>query len=168
MGRRNRGARLRLRHIGYDVGMDHTELRIDAKPSEVWATLADASNFADWVVGCKDVRHIEGDWPAVGSAIHHSVGVGAMTIDDTTSVEEAEPERRLVLRARVRPAGVARVELTLNADGSDSTNVIMNEAFIDGAASHLPDLLTDPLLHQRNVASLHRLKELAEGRSRAS
>lgn len=148
--------------------MDRTELVIEADPSGVWATLADASTFAYWVVGCKEVRHVEGDWPAVGSAIHHTVGVGLMTLDDTTSVEEAEPQRRLVLRARARPAGVARVELTLTAEGAQSTKVTMDEAIIEGPASHLPDAVTDPLLHPRNIASLHRLKDLAEGRMQAS
>ena len=146
--------------------MDQTEILIAVEPGDVWATLADASTFQDWVVGCKEVRHVEGDWPAVGSAIHHSIGVGAMTIDDTTSVEEAEPGRRLVLRARVRPAGVALVKLTLEAVGAAATNLIMEEAIIDGPISHVPDALTDPVLHPRNVASLRRLKELAEDRAR--
>jgi uncharacterized protein YndB with AHSA1/START domain len=148
--------------------MDHTEMLIDVDAGEVWATLADASTFKDWVVGCKEVRYVEGDWPAAGSAIHHRVGVGNLTIDDTTSVEEVEPERQLVLRARARPAGVAVVNLTLESVGVGATNVVMEETIIDGPVSHVPDLLTDPVLHPRNVESLRRLKSLAEGRPRAS
>jgi uncharacterized protein YndB with AHSA1/START domain len=141
------------------------ETEIDAPPEDVWSTLstlADGTTFQDWVAGCKEVRAVEGAWPEPGSSIHHSVGVGALTIDDTTTVEAMEPDRRLVLRAKVRPVGVARVELTLELAASGGTTVVMEEEPIDGPASHVPDAVTEPLLHLRNAETLRRLKALVE------
>jgi carbon monoxide dehydrogenase subunit G len=147
--------------------MDRTEIKVEATPHDVWAVLADANTFADWVVGCKEVRDVEGPWPAVGAKIHHTVGVGPATLDDTTSVIESEPDRRLVLRARARPAGIAGVHLTLDAVPG-GTVVVMEEEIAEGAASHVPDAVTDTLLHPRNVECLRRLKRLSEDRARAT
>ena len=38
----------------------------------------------------------------------------------------------------------------------------MEEEMAEGPASHVPDALTDPLLHQRNIESLQRLKQLVD------
>jgi uncharacterized protein YndB with AHSA1/START domain len=137
-------------------------MEIDALPTQVWATLADGSAFQDWVAGCKEVRAVEGPWPEPGSSIHHSIGVGALTIDDTTTVEDMQPDRRLVLRARIRPVGVARVALTLAPAPSGGTTVVMEEEATEGPASHVPDVVADPLLHLRNIETLRRLKALVE------
>lgn len=145
--------------------MSRREQTIDAPPEAVWATLADGNAFQDWVAGCKEVRYVEGAWPEVGSAIHHRVGIGAATIDDTTTVEEVAPEKRLVLRARVRPAGVARVVLTLDPAPEGGTTVVMEEEMTDGPAAAVPDVVADPLLDLRNAESLRRLKNLAERRA---
>ena len=145
--------------------MDRCETVIDVPVEDVWATLADGESFQDWVVGCKEVRKVEGDWPSPGSSIHHSIGVGKVTLDDLTSVVEMEENRRLVLRARIRPAGVAAVIMTLSPSGPSATTVVMEEDVAEGPASHVPDAITDPLLHARNVETLRRLKNLAESRS---
>jgi uncharacterized protein YndB with AHSA1/START domain len=148
--------------------MDRCETVIDVPVEDVWATLADGESFHDWVVGCKEVRKVEGDRPSPGSSIHHSIGVGKVTLDDTTSVVEMEENRRLVLRARIRPAGVAGVIMTLSPAGPSATTVVMEEDVAEGPASHVPDAITDPLLHARNVETLRRLKNLAERRSSTS
>ncbi len=145
--------------------MDRAEIIVDAPPRVVWDTLADPHTFKYWVVGCKDVRHVEGDWPATGSAIHHSVGIGPATIDDTTTVVESEPNRHLALRARARPVGVAVVDITMQPADDGGTCVVMEERVVEGAASHVPDALTDVALHPRNKESLRRLKDLAEQRA---
>ena len=144
--------------------MDRSEIAIDAPPAEVWTTLSDGPAFEDWVVGCQAIRDVEGDWPEVGSAIHHRVGAGVLALEDSTTVVESERERRLVLRARIRPAGVAMVHISLEPGPANGTTVVMEEEMAEGPASHVPDALTDPLLHQRNVESLQRLKQLVEDR----
>ena len=78
------------------------QIEIAAPPERVWAVLADPQCFDDWVVGAQDVRDADASWPAVGSKLHHSTGVGPLTVDDETAVEVAEPPTRLVLLARAR------------------------------------------------------------------
>ena len=142
--------------------MDSAEIDVAATPEQVWSVLADATTFADWVVGCKEIRDVEGPWPAVGSKIHHTVGAGPATLDDTTSVVESETNHRLVLRARARPAGIASVHLTIDARRGGGSVVLMEEEVAEGPASHVPDAVTDTLMHPRNVECLRRLKRLAE------
>lgn len=134
----------------------------------VWAVLADGDAFEYWVAGCQEIRATEGAWPAVGASIHHRVGVGPLTIADSTSVEDAEANHRLVLRARVRPIGIARIVLTLEAADDASTHVVMEETAVEGPAAHVPDAVLRPLLDLRNTETLRRLKQLAESRYRAA
>ncbi|HUR77084.1 MAG TPA: SRPBCC family protein [Acidimicrobiales bacterium] len=145
--------------------MEHAEIDIAVTPEHVWAVLADANTFADWVVGCKEVRHVEGTWPEVGAQLHHTLGVSAATIEDTTSVLESDPYRLLVLRARAQPAGIATVRLELAPADDESTTITMEEEFVDGAASHIPNPVADALLKPRNAECLRRLKRLAEERA---
>src|SRR3954471_14924708 len=146
--------------------MDRFAIEVDAPPAVVWVPLADASTFEHWVVGCKQVRFVEGDWPEPGASIHHRVGVGPATIDDTTSVLESSPERHIALRARARPVGVARVDIDLEPTGPDRTTVVMRERVVEGPMTRVPDAVNAALLHGRNNESLRRLRDLAEQRSR--
>jgi len=79
--------------------MARTTIQVSAPPEAVFAVLSDPFTYAQWVVGCKEIRRVDGDWPEPGATFHHSVGLGPITVRDTTSVEACEPGRRLVLRA---------------------------------------------------------------------
>ncbi len=136
------------------------DIEIEAPPARVWEVLADAECFDDWVVGAKDVRDADDNWPAVGAKLHHSTGVGPLTIDDDTEVEVSEPPRRLVLLAKVGAAGAFRVTLELR-ETPTGTTLFMHEEPVAGLADHVPG--TDSAIHARNDISLERLKELAEG-----
>jgi uncharacterized protein YndB with AHSA1/START domain len=143
-----------------------TTKHLDPPPEAVFAVLADPWRYADWVVGAKRVRDVDATWPAVGSRFHHRVGIGPLTLDDSTVVEEIDPPRRLVLRARARPAGVARVSLELLATGDGGTDVEMGEVPISGLARRFHNPLLDALVVLRNRRSLARLGELARTGSR--
>jgi uncharacterized protein YndB with AHSA1/START domain len=140
------------------------EIEIAASPERVWAVLADAQRYADWVVGAQDVQDADASWPAPGSRLRHRTGVGPLAIEDETRVEEAEPPTRLVLHAKVGPAGAFRVTLVLRADAAGTT-IFMDEEPVDGIATVTPGV--DPAVHARNTISLERLKELAEAAPRA-
>jgi hypothetical protein len=86
-----------------------------------------------------------------------------MLIDDTTSVLEVEPGRRLKLRARAWPAGEGEVELRLDAT-SGGTTVTMVEDAVSGPGVLVPKPLRDPMLRWRNVEALQRLALLVENR----
>lgn len=133
---------------------------IPAPPERIWAVLADPRSYAYWVVGSDTIRDADGGWPAPGTRIHHRVGVGPFKLNDNTEVGESDPPRRLVLHARARPFGTARVALELTAEGT-STRVVMTEGPDDAFSRLLHNRLTDRLLHKRNEEAVRRLAELA-------
>ncbi len=138
-----------------------TEAQFSVSPDRVFAALSDAESYGDWVVGSHSIRDADPDWPAVGSRFHHRVGLGPLTVNDHTEVLQADPPHRLVLRARARPLGTARVELVLEPrDGG--THVTMIEVAGDPLSKLAINRLTDPLVHHRNVESLRRLRRISE------
>ena len=141
-----------------------TEKLVDADPKAVFAVLADGHSYGEWVVGAKHIRDADADWPAPGSKIHHTVGAGPLVIRDTTKVVEVDEPKRLVLEARVRPTGIARIDLRLLPEGT-GTRVVMREELVGGPARHLPRQLTDWAIHRRNQRALERLGDMAAGRS---
>jgi hypothetical protein len=134
---------------------------IAAGPDRVFATLANGWQYAGWVVGSVKVRAVEDTWPAVGSRIHHAVGAWPLTLKDETQVEICEPGVRLVLMARGRPFGEARVDIRL--DGRPAgTLVTIIETPVSGPGKWLDNPLMEALLHARNVEALTRLAALVE------
>jgi hypothetical protein len=127
----------------------------------VFAVLADAWTYEHWVVGCKQIRDVDATWPDPGATFHHSVGLGPLTVRDSTTVLESAAPARLVMRARARPAGVARVELDL-AERDGGTEVVMTERPISGPPALVHNPLQDWLIDRRNREGLRRLKRLAE------
>jgi uncharacterized protein YndB with AHSA1/START domain len=144
--------------------VDDISRRIDATPAQVFAVLADGWLYPSWVVGASRIRDVDEAWPQVGAQLHHSFGVWPLVVDDTTEVLECDPDRRLVLQARGWPAGEARVELRLEADGPASCLVTMAEDATHGPGTLIPSVLRQPPIKLRNTESLKRLAFLAEGR----
>jgi uncharacterized protein YndB with AHSA1/START domain len=126
----------------------------------VWAALADPGGYAYWVVGSKVVRDAEPGWPAPGTKFHHTIGVTGLTIDDHTESLEADPPRRLKLRAKGRPLGTATV--TLELEPRDGGTLVRITEYPDGVYS---PMALNPVVHlatkYRNAESLMRLEELA-------
>lgn len=143
--------------------MARNEIEVMATPERVFAVLSDPSTYGHWVVGSKTIRDADERWPAVGARLHHTVGVGPLTLSDHTEVLESDPPRRLVLKARARPLGSAKVVLEIRGIGSDRSEVVMFEDAGDRLTQLMFNPLTHRLVHARNVESLRRLKGLAEG-----
>lgn len=149
--------------------MSKNNLVIAASPDEVFAVLADARSYQHWVVGCDDIRAVEGDWPEVGSHFFHTVGVGPLKTKDNTKVVEVDPGRRLVLEARARPAGVAQVIFELTpVDGGTRTDVMIEEYPIKGVAKTIDNPIQDGLIKVRNVETLRRLERVVLERKPAA
>src|SRR5215208_5249134 len=130
-------------------------------PAAVWDALADAGGYGYWVVGSKVIREADATWPAPGSKIHHTVGLGPFELSDhTESIEAAEPHR-LQLRAKVRPLGTARVTLEMTPkDGGTVVKITENP---DGVFRPLALLVPLQVFSGlRNAESLMRLEELAQ------
>jgi uncharacterized protein YndB with AHSA1/START domain len=145
--------------------MTEVSLQVPHARAAVFAVLADPESYARWVVGSQRIRDVEGNWPEPGAVFHHVVGVWPLRLRDSTEVVEAVPDTRLVLEARARPLGRARVELELHGqDGT--TRVVMRETPISGPARLVPRPLLDPVTRRRNERSLDRLRRLVERRAR--
>lgn len=137
---------------------------IDANPERVFDVLANGWLFPVWVVGASRMRDVEEQWPAVGAKIHHSVGAWPALINDSTSMLEWDPPRRVALQARMWPMGEATVTLDVEPDGAGS-KITMTEVPTSGPFAKLPGPLVNFAIKARNVETLQRLAFLAEGRA---
>lgn len=131
---------------------------------DVYAVLQNGSLYAAWVVGTAHIRDVDDGWPSVGTRIHHSVGAWPVMLQDITQVLEADPPRRLLLRAHGWPAGAAHVEITLAPQGA-GTLITIDEKPAAGPAKWVYGRWTDRLIHARNVEALSRLCDLARNQS---
>jgi len=130
-----------------------------AVPEQVWAVLADPEKYSDWVVGTKEIRGSEGGWPAKAARFHHTVGVWPFHLRDQTTVVESDRPHRLVLQAKVRPIGSARIALDLSPSAS-GTQVAMTEEPATPSIARMARRLFDPVIYVRNSEALRRLESL--------
>lgn len=142
--------------------MSHNTRVLGCTPEAVFRVLADGWLFPGWVVGASRMRTVEQSWPHAGARLHHSVGVWPLLIDDSTVVEEYEPPRRMVMRARGWPLGEARVTLEVKPRG-DGSVVRLREEALAGPVRFVPAPIREIGLHWRNEETLQRLAYLAEG-----
>lgn len=100
-----------------------TEEHVAAPPASVFAVVADARWYPEWLVGAKRIRRIDEAWPAPGSTFEHTVGAGPFRLRGSTSVLAAERPHALELRAGIGPLGAARVRFEIDPadDGSRLT-----------------------------------------------
>jgi len=128
----------------------------DRPIADVFAALVDPHTYPEWLVGAKEMRAVDADWPAPGSSFHHRVGlVGPLTLDDTSSALEVEVPSRLVLEVRARPFGRARVTFALTSPTPGSTEVRFSEEPIGAARVVAP--VAAALAQVRNRRSLEHL-----------
>ena len=144
--------------------MARNEHLIHAPPETVFGVLSDPRSYAYWVVGSEEIRDADVTWPAPGSRFHHTVKIGPLRLKDHSEVEDVQPGRSLQLRVRGRPLGTARVKLELEP-ATGGTRVTMVEDPATTATALMFNPLTHLLVRERNVWSLGRLAELAEGRT---
>ena len=144
-----------------------TEVRgqVRAGTDRVFAELADGWAYVGWVVGASHIRDVDAAWPAVGSKIHHKVGVWPADVADYTESLACEPGRRLLLRARGWPLGEAVVEIVLQPLGPSVTQVVIREAPSAGPGHWLDNPLLRLVLRLRNRETLRRLTDRVENRA---
>lgn len=129
-------------------------------PAIAFEALIRPQTYPEWLVGAREIRAVDADWPQVGSLFHHRVGlVGPLTVADSTKVLAIDAPHRLVLEVRARPFGRGRVEFTLEdvppPAGGSCTRISIDEVPIGMLASAAPAL--DPLIIGRNTVSLNAL-----------
>jgi hypothetical protein len=129
-------------------------------PEAIWDVLADPGSYGYWVLGSKEIRDADAAWPQAGSRFHHTVGFGPVTISDHTESLYADAPRRLRMRARALPFGLASVTLELEPDHAGTMVTIVEHP----TGVYAPLALVVPLqlsAKLRNAESLMRLEELA-------
>lgn len=140
--------------------MARNETFIGVAPERVFEQLSDGWSYARWVVGTSEVRHVDEDWPSVGSRIHPTIRMGLLESKGVTTIEDATPPWQLTMRAASGPFGTAVVSVRLRPDGRGTRATL-----IEDPASRLVAL--NPAVHValavRNTESLRRLRALAEG-----
>lgn len=125
--------------------------------------LADGWLYPVWVVGASRMREVDDHWPAVGSKLHHSVGVWPALIDDDTEVLESRAPAHLKLQARGWPAGEAEVDIQIVAH-AQGAEVTITEDAVAGPGRLLPKPARAVPIGLRNGETLQRLAFIAENR----
>lgn len=138
--------------------MAMASIAIDASASAVYAVLIDPETYPHWLVGAARIRDVDDDWPAVGSKFHHRVGLGWLSIADSTKVIATEPDRRLVLAVRARPLISAVATFSLVSDGAVCVVSFEEEPSVRLIGNIVRPVL-DPITHVRNHQSLKRLAD---------
>ncbi len=132
---------------------------------QVWDVVADGWTYSQWVVGNSRMRAVEPTWPAAGSKIHHTIGIWPVVINDETVVESCTPEEELILLAKTRPFGQARITLRLH-DVGDGCRIEMAEVPVGGPLNLIPRRLAGAAGFPRNRECTWRLAALAERRTK--
>jgi hypothetical protein len=127
--------------------------------------MADGWTYSQWVVGNSRMRAVSPDWPNVGSTIDHSVGVWPLLLDDHTVVEDCLPLERLVLLAKGRPFGKARITLRLFDIDGGGCRIQMAEVPVGAPMGWVPKRLALAAAMPRNRECTWRLAAIAERRS---
>ena len=136
------------------------EIDIPAPPADVWDVLLDPYAYVQWVVGGRSIRGVDPGWPEPGTRFHHTAGMWPFVVADSTRMVELRRPDRLVLEARARPVGVARVVLSLAPADDRGTHVVFVEEPISGPLCLVPRVLLDRVTKLRNAAALRRLRTL--------
>jgi uncharacterized protein YndB with AHSA1/START domain len=134
---------------------------IHAAPEDVFGVLASAESYEYWVVGCQEIRSADEAFPEPGSSFEHRLGIGPLRVEDITTVVEATPPRRLVLRTRAWPLGETLVELRMQPQ-RDGTQVEMRQQPAAGPIARFDNPLQQLFTSLRDRECLRRLRRLAE------
>ncbi len=126
-----------------------------ASAERVFAVISDPTTYPDWLSGAKRIRHVDDDFPLPSAEFEHEVGVGPVTVSDTSEVEEVHENRELKMEVRARPLLVARV--TFEVFGGDRTTSGLRLSETPIGFYRVVSLLINPLIKARNVRSLNRL-----------
>lgn len=135
-----------------------------ASREQVWSVIADGWTYTQWVVGNSRMRAVDPHWPAAGSTIQHSIGVWPLLVDDVTVVEECIPLEQLVLLAKGRPFGKARITMRLFDIEGGGCRIEMAEVPVGAPLGWVPDRLALAAAIPRNRECTWRLAAIAERR----
>ena len=157
---------LPARRPGHGCCVAFTSREMHASAADAFAVLIDPETYPRWLIGAKEIRDVDDNWPEPGSRFHHVVGVGPLQIPDHTEVLAIEPGRLLTLKVKARPFVSAEARFTIVGDAEgDRCVVSLQEEPTVRWAGNLVRPVMDPSIHVRNHRSLLRLAAVVEHRS---
>jgi hypothetical protein len=136
---------------------------VERRPEQVWDVLADGHAYADWVIGTTEIRAVDDGWPALGTAIHYTVGRGPLALRGTTTVRQLDTGRRLGLEADAGLLGSARIVIELSEWG-EGTVIVIDEHPLRGPAYWLHSAVSEALLLVRGRPMVNQLAKVVERR----
>jgi uncharacterized protein YndB with AHSA1/START domain len=145
----------------------YTSIELAAPSDEVFSLLVDARSYPRWLIGAAEIRQVDPGWPGPGSRFHHRVGVGPLSLPDSSEVLAIDPDRMLRLAVRARPLVSAVVTFRLIGDGR-RTALMWEEEPAERLIGNLVRPVVDPLTHVRNHRSLRRFAALLRQRQAAA
>ncbi len=152
-----------MAHVGHSGGVAVVNAVVERRPEQVWGVLADGHAYADWVIGTSEIRAVDDGWPAVGTALHYTVGRGPLALRGRTTVRQAENGRRLGLEADAGLLGSARIMIELSEWG-EGTVIVIDEHPLRGPAYWLHSVVSEALLLVRGRPMVNQLARLVERR----
>jgi hypothetical protein len=111
------------------------------------------------------MRAVDPNWPQVGSTICHSIGLWPLVRDDVTVVEDSQPLQLLVLLAKGRPFGKARITLRLTDIDDGGCRIEMAEVPVGIPMGWVPKPIALAAAFPRNRECTWRLAAIAERRA---
>jgi hypothetical protein len=132
-------------------------ITIEATPEQIFAVLLDPYSYPEWLVGARRIRSVDETWPEPGSAFHHVVGFGPITVADSTRIVQASAPALLELDVRARPFGRARTRFAVVALDHARSDLALEETPTSPVLRLLTPVL-DAGIAVRNDASLKRLR----------
>ena len=135
-----------------------------ATRERVWDVIADGWTYSQWVVGNSRMRAVDAEWPQIGSTIRHSIGIWPLVLDDVTEVQDCQPLQQIVLLAKGRPLGKARITLRLFDNDGGGCRIEMSEVPVGAPMGWVPNRLALAAAIPRNRECTWRLAALAEHR----
>ncbi len=127
-------------------------------PAQVFLAFRDGYTYDRWVVGTRNIRSADPDWPAPGTEIQYTIGYAPLRKDDKTVCRAIDPDRHLELEAHAWPAGTARIGFFVEPT-AEGCVVTIDEHPLRGMARTLHNPVLDLLIKVRNVETLRRLEQ---------
>jgi len=139
-----------------------TSLDIAAPPARLLTWLLHAPAFPLWVVGPGRVVEVDDEWPSPDAGFTHETGRGPLHYRDRTVLRDLDMATgRVVLEAKVRPLGLALIQLHVT-DSHGGSRLVMHERPVSGPAARIPTAIYRPALRLRNKLAMHRLRRLVD------
>ena len=146
-------------------------ITVPAERSQVFAVIADPATYPHWLAGARRILSVDDRWPDPGTSFRHVVGIGPLTVSDTTVSLGALAPSRLEMQVRARPFGKGRVRFELDdvdpATAGFDTDAIATRVTIvetpDSPLLRLMKPLLDVALQARNGGLLRALRTFVAG-----